>query len=86
MTPIERLTALTTELMTKHSAVTEELKIVQDEIVTCRNNTQSKEEEIELFTVELTEKDREIERLKGELSAKDNEIEAIVAKIESLLG
>ncbi|MCK9373973.1 MAG: hypothetical protein M0P91_12330 [Sulfuricurvum sp.] len=86
MTPIERLTALTAELMTKHSAVTEELKNMQHEIVACRSNTQSKEEEIELFTAELSEKDREIERLKGELSAKDNEIEAIVARIESLLG
>lgn len=86
MTPIERLTALTAELMTKHSTVTEELKNAHNEIAACRNNTQSKEEEIELFTTELAEKDREIERLKGELSAKDNEIEAIVAKIESLLG
>lgn len=84
-TPMERLTALTTELITKHTTVSEELKTLKSEIVSCRSATKNKEDEVELFTAELSDKEHEIERLKGELLAKDTEIEAIVSKIESLL-
>lgn len=71
-TPLERLTTLTSELMTKHSTVAQELKALQDEMVSIRAHANSKDEEIERLTAELAEK--------------DNEIEAIVSKIESLLG
>jgi chromosome segregation ATPase len=84
-TPMERLTTLTTELVSKHATVSEELKTLKEEIAASRANTQSKEDELELFTAELSDKEREIERLRAELSAKDAEIEAIVVKIESLL-
>lgn len=71
-TPLERLTTLTSELMTKHSTVAQELKTLQDEMIAIRAHANSKDEEIERLTAELAEK--------------DNEIEAIVSKIESLLG
>jgi peptidoglycan hydrolase CwlO-like protein len=69
---LERLTTLTSELITKHSNVAQELKTLQDEMVSIRAHAKSKDDEIERLTAELAEK--------------DNEIEAIVSKIESLLG
>lgn len=71
-TPLERLTTLTTELVTKYTVVAEELKKSQEEIVSSRAYAKAQEEEIERLTAELAEK--------------DHEIEAIVAKVESLLG
>ena len=71
-TPLERLTTLISELITKHSSVAQELKSLQDEMVSIRANAKSKDDEIERLTAELAEK--------------DIEIEAIVSKIESLLG
>ncbi len=71
-TPLERLTTLTTELITKHAAVAEELKTLREEMVSIRAHAKSKDDEIERLTAELAEK--------------DHEIEAIVSKIESLLG
>jgi peptidoglycan hydrolase CwlO-like protein len=71
-TPLERLTTLTTELINKQTTTAEELKALQEEIVSIRAHAKSKDDEIERLTAELAEKDQEIE--------------AIVAKIESLLG
>ncbi|MDP1785287.1 MAG: hypothetical protein Q8K81_07690 [Sulfuricurvum sp.] len=71
-TPLERLTTLTTELVTKYTVATEELKKSQEEIISSRAYAKAQEEEIERLTAELAEK--------------DHEIEAIVAKVESLLG
>lgn len=71
-TPMEKLTALTTQLIERQAGVSDELKALQDEIVSLRAHAASK--------------DHEIERLTAELAEKDNEIEAIVAKIESMLG
>ncbi len=71
-TPMEKLTSLTTQLIERHAGVAEELKALQEEIVSLRAHAASK--------------DHEIERLTAELAEKDNEIEAIVAKIESMLG
>jgi chromosome segregation ATPase len=84
-TPMERLATLTDELIQKHSAAAAELNTLHEEMASCQTNAKSKEEEIELFTEELSKKEEEIGRLKSELAAKDAEIEAIVAKIESLL-
>lgn len=71
-TPLERLTTLTTELITKHATVAEELKTLREEMVSIRAHARSKDDEIERLTAELAEK--------------DHEIEEIVSKIESLLG
>lgn len=71
-TPLERLKTLTSELMTKQSTAAQELRTLQDEMVSIRAHAKSKDDEIERLTAELAEK--------------DNEIEAIVSKIESLLG
>ncbi|MDP3266059.1 MAG: hypothetical protein Q8M39_04455 [Sulfuricurvum sp.] len=71
-TPLERLTTLTSELITKHSTTAQELQALREEIVSIRAHAKSKDDEIERLTADLAEK--------------DNEIEAIVAKIESLLG
>jgi len=70
--PIERLTTLTTQLIEKHAAENDELKILQEEIA--------------MLQASIKSKDDEIATLNNELLEKDIEIEAIVSKIESLLG
>jgi predicted nucleic acid-binding Zn-ribbon protein len=71
-TPLERLTTLTTQLIEKHAAENDELKVLQEEIA--------------MLQASLKGKDDEIAKLENELLEKDIEIEAIVSKIESLLG
>jgi len=71
-TPIERLATLTTQLIEKHAAENDELKVLQEEIA--------------MLQTSLKGKDDEIAMLNNELLEKDIEIEAIVSKIESLLG
>lgn len=71
-TPIERLTTLTTQLIEKHAAENNELKVLREEIATLRATAKTKDDEIATLSNELLEK--------------DIEIDAIVSKIESLLG
>jgi predicted nucleic acid-binding Zn-ribbon protein len=71
-TPMERLAALTTQLVDKHVATANEIKELKEEVSSLREV--------------LKNKDDEIAKMGDELLEKDIEIEEIVSKLESLLG
>lgn len=71
-TPMDRLAALTTQLVDKHTQMANELQSLQEEVSTLRETLKNKE--------------NDIAQLGDELLEKDIVIEEIVAKLESLLG
>lgn len=85
-TPLEKLSTLISELVDNQTAMQSELENLRNESASVRDNSQTKDAEIQRLHGALASKDDEIKELKDELAAKDAEIEAIVAKIESLLG
>ncbi|MFA6144413.1 MAG: hypothetical protein WCW84_00145 [Sulfurimonas sp.] len=72
ITPMERLAALTSQLVDKHVATANELKELKEELSSLREV--------------LKNKDDEIAKMGDELLEKDIEIEEVVSKLESLLG
>ncbi len=85
-TPLEKLTAVVTDLIEKQNSLKAEIETLRAESTLIRDSEQSKETEIQRLQETLTSKDEEIKMYADELIAKDIEIEAIVSKIESLLG
>jgi hypothetical protein len=71
-TPLEKLTALTNQLIEKHASVANDNQALHDEIASLKSSLKVKEDEVN--------------KLNNELLEKDIEIEAIVSKIETLLG